>query len=278
MTRRKVKYELRPGGSERGVSFYEGTLRCPLRQKLKKQMESKRVHIAGAAGTGTLGHGFLDLFHTKQIPRTFDPAQVIYTAPKGYDLFIDEKARDTADRVCRFYRARFAPEHFGKVLGAEIPLEAPADAPWLPEGLRLTGIADMAVRVNKKTSANLALSRLAHIEPGDYLIDHKFLGSAQPAKLASYLTSLQMIAYQLMWPGKPLKGMLLNIVVTSAVPVFRLLYKGPPTDLEKRMLYEQLELAQSLHDDAGSPPFVTGCYDFNKECGFMGDKCERVQQ
>jgi hypothetical protein len=157
--------------------------------------------------TGTVGHALLAPYY--KTGSYLDTNSVIY------DRSIPEKAIVLGERAYRNYRAKHAPDEFGKVIAVEEPISlAEETIPLL--GGAYTFQADLVSQVGQRQSGELHVSRNARIRPGLWLVDHKFHKSAWNMKDEAYIRGLQSIGYPWAWwvytGDKPL-GMILNHII-----------------------------------------------------------------
>jgi hypothetical protein len=194
---------------------------CPRKEWLKYQEEQESPeeedlieNPSEALLEGSIGHAMLERYY-----RGGDPLSVDIQGPR-YPSHVFEKCLIKMIRVVGSYIENHPREkEFSKILGVEEYISTkPNDLDLYP----YTGQLDLVVRLNKRNTANLLRSRMVDIGPGDWLVEHKFVGQNNQATFEKYLASTQLTsyleAYNLKHPKRRAEGVILNMVVKTKKP------------------------------------------------------------
>lgn len=265
-------------GSPAGVHHHMQNITCARKAQLDQMRREQGLPTPGGNKNTTIGsiaHGYMAIYYRGGAKRRgFDTAKIQFRHKLQTETYWEE-CQVEADRVFRAYRATFSPVELGKVVAVEEPFVV-KEAPWLPEGLVLTGRVDLIVDINAKVAK--ALSRWGHFLPGRYIVDHKFVSRISPALLTSYNLSLQFVTYPQAWEaarprGKPIAGTIVNIITKETKPKFRR-YQIPRQDDEVALLQSFLELSKkrALAGEAN----LLACGNWQEPCGyFLTGECRR---
>lgn len=163
------------------------------------------------------------------------------------------------------------PNHFGEVIGAEVPLGTTYGEH------RATGLLDLVTRVDKDDMSRLQEEDdcdLSDFGTGVYIWDHKVRKAHNADMVVKLQTSAQAIHYQNLWnlahPEDPCRGIVFNVVFrykTVSRKMFKLVPTPPPEpgDLEFVAGYVR-DGHQNLKDHGPMWANANHCHDFHRTC------------
>lgn len=191
------------GGSGWGISYWTSWLKCP------RKFYLNQLHNSNTEGTavGTLFHKLLEIYYQRQ----HDDFVLEYAEGD------EDKAWKEALRLFAAYRDLYPPTELGKVLGAEVPLEAKNPEEDYGGVPKLTGKVDMLIELDEDAVEQLMDTRphLGWMEPGFYLVDHKTSKSRSSTLREEVTHSFQFTLYQLLYEeayGERPAGLIANYV------------------------------------------------------------------
>jgi hypothetical protein len=134
------------------------------------------------------------------------------------------------------------------------------DAPWKPKGVRLTAQIDLEIKLTKAQATKMGAKRHLLLEPGYYILDHKFHTQNRSDLNDRHVMSLQLEGYGLIWqhehPRRKLQGRLVNMLIDGSTPRFRMLFLPPPDEASEARVRNLLQVAsQSILQE---PPEARG--------------------
>lgn len=229
-------YKLGFGGSGLGISHYKTLSKC--RNRARLNWEASQDHLPGAedsvnTAAGTLAHGFMAMYHEPGNRSQIDVKTVSFT-PEYHPALFEPEARSEAERAFNAYQERFLPNSLGKVIGVEYRIGATDSHDTDPP---IT--VDLLTRVAKTDLARIGLARGLDLEPGLYIVDHKFLGQKAGTLVDSYLNDMQGIGYQIIWERRrahlklpKVNGMIINFIIKTKAIQFISLLIPPPTSVQ----------------------------------------------
>jgi hypothetical protein len=249
------------GGSGTGISYYLTAMDCPMRGHLDQKRKEENLQLEE---TGTLRRDAGTVFH--------DLAELYFTGQRPvleYDDVGDETgAVLEGRRMFKEFKKHFKPDHFGRVIGAEIQLPPDLSPGCDALGLAVAGSAKEAVekavgvapftaRIDLvvQTEREMMIDGMP-LEPGVYLVDHKTKKMRDSSAAYTYAHSPQAIAYQVAWNAAAsymnlpkCEGMIFNVVIghkTMTENSFAQYFVGPPTDSQVSGLQKWLRNAKEL--------------------------------
>jgi hypothetical protein len=247
---------------------------CPRKAWLKKFGEPTTQ--AEAPLLGSCGHALLAEFYRGKLNKT-NIETLILVDQDG--LPIDGKIVRKVKQIFTHYRARFTPQSLGRVVAVEQLIRGKL---W---GGQTTMRLDLAVSITKRDADRIHKARGLRLQPGIWIVDHKFVGNASPMTMERYRWSLQFSWYYELAKQelfhKKLQGVLINICTKARVPEFKLI-PVPATDARTRI---QLATILGALDQRGWPipekpkPYANPerCFDYGSLCPFWVDnQCKRV--
>lgn len=275
-----MEYRVEHGGSGTGFHYWKGWLECPRKMQLLSTIPGSGS-VSRALLVGTYTHAFLEIYYSGGLDRRgYDTRSVEFMQVSGEPWEPDEKARLEAERIFRGYRARFAPDGFGDVVGVEryLKVEGAENTNWLPPGVTLTGKIDLVVHMNKAQCERLKNERKLSLEPGYYIIDHKTAWGYNRDMITEYKHSLQFLTYGYLWntcnPDMQVRGVLANILYKTTKPTFGLVFAWPNLDMENterelilNNFYLQALIERAFAEDisVAKPLHCKWCPFFNTE-------------
>lgn len=247
------------GGSGMGLTTYESILECPRRYWLDRQLAEKGLPTSSDnehTMMGTCGHGLLGKYYTKGQRFVLD--NVVYKDVAGGEWSPPAKSMFRAQRLVRHYMAKYPPDEFTVV--AVEKLYSVWDAPWKPKGVRLTAQIDLEIKLTKTQATKMGAKRHLLLEPGYYILDHKFHTQNRSDLNDRHVMSLQLEGYGLIWqhehPRRKLQGRLVNMLIDGSTPRFRMLFLPPPDEASEARVRNLLQVAsQSILQE---PPEARG--------------------
>lgn len=217
-----------PTGTPHGITTaLELAWGCGRKAQLKKihQEESEiddnpRRSKPSPTLTGTFGHALLENYFGQLLDG--------YEPPEIYDWIQETQVGGLAGpslrqaaRCFMFFRAQFQPDIFGRPIAIEEEISIEEEWGFLaPFTMRL----DLATRITKKHVLNLAKHH-CDVEPGIWLVDHKFLGNFSGHTYSKYAKDMQgqmyLRAYNYNQPkARQAKGLIYNIITKTTSPSF----------------------------------------------------------
>lgn len=180
--------------------------------KLKAQQETPETqeiegykYVSEGLLTGSIGHAILDAYYQGY---ELDDLE-IETPDVSPDMAI--KCKQKALYACNGYAVLHPRNEFGKVLELEKAYETTLFG--LPYSFR----PDMVVKIGARESKKLLESRRVDVEPGLWLVDHKFLASVNGNMIEWYINGFSGPSYTMAWnachPKKEqVQGMIFNFI------------------------------------------------------------------
>ena len=256
---------IKPGGSERGWSYWSSVSACPLAH-WRKYHENEYVPHFPDPGTekkpearmiGTIFGAFREQNARKlEGPLRFENQRLTL---EDYPYEYAEAARcDDA------YRNAYPSLD---ICAAELELVATSEQLAFYGVPTLTGRADAIVRwPGGELGPNMAWAA-----PGLYMWDYKTSDKRDEAKLLNMYRT-QMLLYQELYNAthdEPVIGAVLDVVAkTKTVQCFRLMVPRP-VEQDKINIAETLSLAYVLREQHGQQRNITGCPGkFGRECQY----------
>jgi hypothetical protein len=226
------------GGSGTGISYYKMAGTCPRRAEYSKKLaESSNPEATYKLDVGTVFHKFCEIYHGGE-----DVSRIIIEAS---DISRNEALQE-GRRLFTEYSRRYSRDVFGRVINTEfgLPCNHSTDCNMLSKkeseicnckrkeqeekllntfGVAFTAKIDMVVSIEDiETQSRVSNLVGERIEQGIYLVDHKTTSSGKQGT-KSFGTLCQkflyepqfkayMLAYSILFPNNPLKGLLVNIV------------------------------------------------------------------
>lgn len=264
-----IVYDLKPGASKRGLSYYLSLQTCPRKARLLSELKEANDNHASpkAPAVGVLVHAFLELYDTGKIRVTSEIPHVKFTPSDHPVLLADEvgegEVLDEAQRLATYWMSTYRSAHFGRVVGTEVDLDAPG---WLCETFGIPEISGRLDHVTKMDQDDCIRLNHAHgldLSPGYYIVDHKT--KAARGGYSTYLNGLQGIWYQMLWnathSGERVEGMLFNFIIKTKVPTNVVLWRPPPSIPEERALASTLGGIWANYQRNPDWANASACYD-----------------
>jgi hypothetical protein len=228
--------------------------------------------------TGTALHGLLRAYYGGK--KEIDTTNIVYCQTSGDRWPIPNKAAVNAARVFRHYRVKFPPTELGRVVAQEVLYVAKATSNgWKPRNMEVTAKIDMEIFLTEKACSRLGMTRRLLLEPGHYIVDHKYHGQDWLTTNDKHVLSLQFPIYCEMWrarhPRQTLQGVLVNMLIDGNTPKFRTLFLRPPDENGRRLVLESLMQAGiDLHNRRYN---AAACIDrYHQVCPHLSSgRCKR---
>jgi hypothetical protein len=277
-----LKYRI-TGGTDSGFHYWKGYGECPRRATLNVLARADEVagesDVFGIA-VGTYSHAFMDLYYT--LGRQFDASTVDFDPPPSQAVW------DEACRLYEWYSDRFPAWELGRVVATERGFPFEGDDAQRIAIEHAIGIApftfkpDLEVELDEVAAVHLGTSRNFDIEPGKYLVDHKFYQSQKQTLAAAMLNSLQFTAYQVArnaaLPNDPVRGLIANVVIKTKEPRNVCFVVPPPKRRDVDALREALSFWKWIRDNRPDTPNPQEEYCFGfKPCKWWTETvCDRT--
>lgn len=319
---KKINYAITEAGSESGLSYYRGFLQCPRKATMRKlnkmelTPEEQVLQCQGyalgntydpkkksASNVGTLGHVLMDLFFSKDL-----------TEPKTIEWTHPINDTDWAE-ACRCFEAwrEFVGSNncLGRVVETEFnlphgrlkkkPARGNGKTNWEKREEQVcsavgispfTGRLDLLVCLTKTDIHRIvktwgtSLVGEEDLQPGFWIVDHKFFAREMAWTYEEALESMQYTAYPLAWNAvyktlesgsgtarryKPVMGTLQNTIFKTSQPKFRLYVVPFPSSRKVQRLHTTLaNIAEIIGDEARQMQ----CNDNWCRHPFYGSECE----
>lgn len=274
-----ILYELH-GGSPWGLSSYFDPLECPRKAFLAVQdKEQGIVSSSFAMNRGTAGHAFMDLYESGYDLQS--PHQVIFSPG---DLISEEEKEAGWDAFVA-YAETFGRGSLGVVKATEYLMEGEELSKYIQEAIGLpsnrpyTNRLDMVTFINKKKAHQIYEERGLELEPGPYIVDHKFVtefSNIEQRLTNANSTLTYVLAGSWKWPS--LKGLILNCIHPKKTPTFNtFLIPAPLEDWQIAKVRNAVaaveriksdpELTNAAFETAGNCFFPSTCrYQMNGTC------------
>lgn len=207
----KTAWSKYDSGGVPGIHWYMDLVRCARKAQLNLRPKGGRTYSKGTA-IGTIGHSY---------------AEALYTCP-GFDGALEfEDVPEDIDggwlEIGHMVGARYARERrhdeFGKVVCAEKRFfleEKDASELAQPTFLPFSGQPDLVIDIDLESAKRLRVDHGMFVDPGAYVVDHKFYSRRRATIVDEMLGSLQFEAYrrmaQLAFPDVEIKGTIANLV------------------------------------------------------------------
>lgn len=280
---------LHKGGSGNGISRYQGLLGCIRRMTRGKAFADAHEgddadnDEQGAASIGTYFHALMESFYMDR------------EVALPYETLSTNTALTEALRIYSYYRRRYFPGEFGKVVACEQDcpgenLEVAARIADLYQGEKLTARFDLVVELDEDAVDYQRGRNRMELEPGIYVVDHK-TKKYDAENLASLARRrAQFYHYQMMWnlahPDQPCLGLIANYVFrykpdrrTGDIDMnkqFRRIFVPPPTPLEQAQVLSIVrDGARNLRERGDQWCNPLHCDDWFRECPFL-NSCDRI--
>ena len=194
-----------------GVHWYMDLIRCPRKAQLSKPKSGAEQHYAKGTSIGTIGHAYAETLYT--VPE-FDGVIDFTDVPDG----VEGEWEDIGHTVgARYARERNSAE-WGEVLDVERRFFLDeADHNYLGQSVYLpfSGQADLVIDLTKDAATLLALNHGVTLDPGCYVVDHKFYSRKRATMVDEMMGSLQLELYrrmaELAYPDRAFKGAIANL-------------------------------------------------------------------
>lgn len=232
-------YELGQPHWPPGVHFYSDLLRCP---KLVSGIKGPEDEIqADGFGIGTLCHAYMHMYYTgvyDDDPSNPEPGDIPFVNVTGELMDIDPKANAEALRLTDWVRGDGHWREFGHVIQAEKRHGIWIDSSGDPQpdsdthqrvrdalfgfGYPFGWTEDLIVEVDDKAADGLRLIHGIDVEPGRWIVDHKFERAHTKTIIPQYENSLQFAIYSMAakayhgWDN--LRGVLAHVVFKKKTP------------------------------------------------------------
>lgn len=268
--------ELPEGSSGSGISYYEKLLGCN-RQAFLSNNETLVKSIGGSDGQaiGIIMHAFLELYDNGQLKYgDLENLEIKeHWAIKNPSNIVESR------RLMNWWMTMYDPGHFGRTIGTEIYLKDNENLKNLfgiPLEKKLTARLDLVTEVDDKHAERFYRLREKHIEPGLWIVDHKWYRAR--SGFLGVQESMQMLAYPLIFEewkksqpelkDKPLNGVIIHFGIKTKVPGSEIVirYPDPEEDIQilRAFFKEALE-----NEKKGNVTNPTLCYPFAKNaCPF----------
>jgi len=270
------------GGSGTGITYHLANVACPRRRQLDDESPAQSSLAEGADERGTAFHGLLAYYY-KTGDRGFDTRDTRFVH-KGKPWVVPKEALDKARRMFQHYRTVFPPTEFGRRVDIEkvYKIQSSVELDWKPQGVTLTAQIDLGANLAVKQAKGLA-GRGVLVPPGYLVVDHKTVGGFHPILPSKYQLDIQNKTYQLVVGyAKKIQpvGGLINLVTAEERPKFWSFFVPPPTENDRKVIRNLLQLSQVHLDDRAHGLLAeanpTSCLDFNKVCHhFTEGRCKR---
>jgi hypothetical protein len=266
-------------GSGTGTSYYGQWHYCPR----KRYLDDLRIKMGLTTSMsdnenfaiGSVWHALMRIYFEDKVGRGFDTQLVRFAHSRRRPWAPAERARIVGERLFKDFRVKYPQDIFGKPTAVEKLYKA-TKAPWLPEGMILTGRMDLETYATKNHAKRIFAEFGLPIEPGEYIVDHKSSGG--PRFLNSYEWSIQFVLYQLLRRKKGIKGLLANVGIKSNPSQFRLIYIPPPSQDQVKMATEWLLQAKGFMSERPARCHAHHCYDYGsaQACPYgVSGECRR---
>ena len=277
-----MKYTL-TGGSGFGFHYWKAFGECPRRATLDILARGDDDSTSSSAfGTevGSYAHGFLDLYYS--CGRQFDASTVDFDPPPTQGVF------DEACRLYEWYSDKFGATELGRVVATERAFPFEGDDSQRIAIEHAVGVSpftfrpDLEVEIDEPAAALIGMTRNFDVEPGKYLVDHKFYQSQKQTLAAAMLNSLQFTAYQLARnaaiPNDPVRGLIANIVIKTKEPRSVSFVVPPPKRRDIDALREALQFWKWIRDNRPDTPNPQEEYCFGyRPCKWWTESvCDRT--
>lgn len=264
-----------PGGAGSGGLGITTLLRCLRGCAKEVRLEHAHPEIAGRLDTdnkvefGTLGHKHLAAYYLKQeMYREVVPLAERSKLMARVELLISQ------------YTAKHTRSEFGRVIECEVPHPRDQKESAILDLCIYHGYSckfDLVVKPYPSTCVQQAERYGLFLEPDCYyIVDHKFMGDFWPDWKNSYLYSTQlhtyMRAFEKLWPGRKLGGVILNGIRRSKHLEVKRILISPTTELA---VAADAIRRLALLAYRGGVPNPEHCF-YPKQCPFFGEHCSRT--
>ncbi len=289
-----VKYELIPGGSGRGMSYYESYVECPKRTALRARKRLDRSApkelVAGASGVGTIFHAYQDVYHQDPVDVHRGMFDVEFTGQP-----VEEEVIEKGFFLHQRYRDRFRQDFWGRVIHTERrfpeseldverivnavmpgtvfakPENIDVDAPPFTVQYDLTTLAGPQHVAAWKDEWDIVA------EPGYYIIDWKSVNALRKHLTLEMLWKLQFVGYQVafqaMFPNISLKGLIAVCVTRTKDPKIRPILIPFPNQRRQRALTDLFQTVERTITDSEmrieARPGGGHCFSWGAPCEFL---------
>lgn len=277
------------GGSGYGISFWESWMGCEAKayfqEKARGQKTKAKLPVKKALVTGTVTHGFMELYYKlamKNIRRALqlNTVAVSFVDDAGDPLDVDEEAKLEGERIFRAYRMQYPPEELGEIVEVEQRYEG-KDIEEAVDCSPFTFKPDMVIKVDKFQAKLLFATRRIKIEPGYWLVDHKTDGGREWAD-QMFMDRVQFTAYMIAWqaryPRRSVKGLLVNVLPKTKVPEFRTVVVPYPNakraDIMHNFLWQAQQRRKLAFERSLAKANISHCYAYGP-CDFIST-CDRA--
>ena len=271
----RLLHTLESTGTPHGITtLLQYVYGCPRRAWLDKQYPEE--DSVGRL-TGTIGHAYME--HYFKGTGADEDVAIQFSQVAAEDT--QAIAEHEAERCFRYYTDLYSRDEFGQILAVEEAFSLSRDNAM---GLYpYTGRWDLAVRINAATAQNLQLTRGIDIEPGVWLVDHKFLKSFGAATADEYAHSVQFAAYATAWdithPNERCEGVIANIIVKSKQPQVRTVISRVDLALLnvlEEVVYRASQRGWPIDNEQEPECNPMRCWDYFKPCPhWIQGNCKR---
>jgi hypothetical protein len=280
------------GGSGYGISFWKMWMVCVMRAHLaelamveaRKRKEPIKMPAKKALVTGTVAHGFLELYYKLAMKNALKALKlntlaVSFVDDAGDPLDVAEDGRLEGERIFRAYRSVYPPDELGEIVEVEKRYEGPV----IEKAVGISPFTfkpDMAICLDTSDTKRLVKTRRIKIAQGYWLVDHKTSGEREWTD-RMFMDEVQFIAYCVAWqalyPKRELNGLLVNVLPKTKRPEFRTLVVPFPSPKRQQVLFNFLRQAQekrAFAEEQFLKANITQCYN-PEPCAFLG-VCDRA--
>lgn len=284
-----ILHTIMSSASDHGYHSYSTIATCPRKAQLAKAARENGetgLESNNAFSVGIIGHSYLELFFNKALGKHG-------TAAVKFSDVVDEEARFAAEQCVRGYIAKHPNPHiFGKILGVEHEIKAGNEVVEEAVGIspytaRLDLITQMTTGTISALKKEFEIEGPGVLKPGQWIVDHKFLGQRDRYLVERYSQSHQATSYQQAATAElgKIEGMIINCIFKKKqknMPVpsdrFLLIVLPPPSHRQIKSLHTLYDWAVTLEN--GSPnqaiPTEDNCMSFFGPCRFWLDgSCPR---
>ena len=195
------------GSTTHGLSRYKRYLGCPYYARWAEDNSD----MSRAARVGILGHKLLEAwFRGETIPELFITEHTV-----------EDEDFNKALTYAKQFQEKYDPNVFGKPL--EVEKEVKVKDPNVVGIAPFTGRIDLMTRVTQQVIKDLPdqfelFDPINELEPGYWLVDHKFYSQKRSNLEEGLLGDLQFIAYPLAWNAtqkRKVLGTIVNVIVMN---------------------------------------------------------------
>lgn len=276
------------GGSGNGISKYLSLLGC-IERKTRGEAWAAEHDVdlesdeEGTASIGTYFHALMESFYLDK------------EAAVPYETIANNEQLKEALRLYSYYRQRYHPHEFGKILACELdcPGENSTTAARIAdlyEGEAITARFDMVVCLDDDAVDYQKQRNGMELEPGIYIVDHKTKRYSDDMLIHQVAHRTQFHHYQMMWnianPDMPAKGLIANYAFrykpdkkTGKIDLqkqFKRFFVPPPSPKEQaHVLSVVRDGARNLRERGEHWKNPLHCFDWFRKCPFLSE-CDRA--